>query len=208
MAAPLVAVSVGSVCISSGFDGCRRESLPFPAAPFARLQVNSLSAPSQHAELIDGKAIAATIRQETADEVAELKASTGKVRRPALALIVRSVPLAVLRKVAIVTCADTMHPQVPGLAVVLVGSRKDSETYVRSKKKACAEVGIADFGVDLPEDATEQQVLEVRPWWASFDRQQPIVVLNSIAVRVPHLSCHNMHLVAPFPPADSRHACS
>ena len=55
-----------------------------------------------------------------------------------------------------------MHAQVPGLAVVLVGSRKDSETYVRSKKKACAEVGIADFGVDLPEDATEQQVLEVR----------------------------------------------
>lgn len=28
----------------------------------------------------------------------------------------------------------------PGLAVVLVGGRKDSETYVRSKKKACAEV--------------------------------------------------------------------
>ena len=46
--------------------------------------------------------------------------------------------------------------------MVLVGSRKDSETYVRSKKKACAEVGIADFGIDLPEDATEQQVLEVR----------------------------------------------
>lgn len=31
----------------------------------------------------------------------------------------------------------------PGLAVVLVGARKDSETYVRSKKKACAEVGTA-----------------------------------------------------------------
>jgi len=28
----------------------------------------------------------------------------------------------------------------PGLAVVLVGGRKDSETYVRSKKKGCAEV--------------------------------------------------------------------
>ena len=56
-----------------------------------------------------------------------------------------------------------LRTQVPGLAVVLVGSRKDSETYVRSKKKACAEVGIADFGVDLPEDVTEQQVLEVRP---------------------------------------------
>jgi len=31
---------------------------------------------------------------------------------------------------------------VPGLAVILVGERRDSATYVRSKKKACAEVGI------------------------------------------------------------------
>ena len=52
--------------------------------------------------------------------------------------------------------------QAPGLAVILVGNRKDSETYVRSKKKACAEVGIADFGTDLPEDATEEDVLAVR----------------------------------------------
>jgi 5,10-methylene-tetrahydrofolate dehydrogenase/methenyl tetrahydrofolate cyclohydrolase len=51
---------------------------------------------------------------------------------------------------------------VPGLAVILVGSRKDSETYVRSKKKACAEVGIADVGTDLPEDASEEDVLAVR----------------------------------------------
>lgn len=50
----------------------------------------------------------------------------------------------------------------PGLAVVLVGSRKDSETYVRSKKKACIEVGMADLGADLPEDATEEEVLQVR----------------------------------------------
>ncbi len=35
----------------------------------------------RHAELIDGKAIAATIRQETAAEVAALKEKTGKVRR-------------------------------------------------------------------------------------------------------------------------------
>ena len=39
---------------------------------------------------------------------------------------------------------------IPGLAVVLVGDRKDSETYVRSKKKACAEAGIESFGTDLP----------------------------------------------------------
>lgn len=49
--------------------------------------------------------------------------------------------------------------QVPGLAVVLVGERKDSQTYVRSKKKACEDAGIASFGIDLPEDATEEEVV-------------------------------------------------
>lgn len=50
--------------------------------------------------------------------------------------------------------------KVPGLAVVLVGTRKDSETYVRSKKKACEEVGFASFGVTLPEDATQEDVVK------------------------------------------------
>ena len=49
----------------------------------------------------------------------------------------------------------------PGLAVVLVGERKDSQSYVRSKKKMCAEVGIRSEGTDLPEDATEEEVLKV-----------------------------------------------
>ena len=47
----------------------------------------------------------------------------------------------------------------PGLAVVLVGSRTDSATYVRMKKKACAEVGIVDFGRDLPTDTTQEDVI-------------------------------------------------
>lgn len=50
---------------------------------------------------------------------------------------------------------------VPGLAVVLVGDRKDSETYVRNKKKACEEVGIQSFGSDLPADVTEEEVLQI-----------------------------------------------
>jgi len=53
-------------------------------------------------------------------------------------------------------------PQAPGLAVVLVGTRKDSETYVRIKKKVCEEVGIASFGETLAEDATEEEVLKVQ----------------------------------------------
>ena len=56
------------------------------------------------AQLIDGTAIAATIRGEIKTEVETMKAKYG---------------------------------QVPGLATVLVGQRKDSQTYVRMKKKAC-----------------------------------------------------------------------
>lgn len=80
------------------------------------------------AQIIDGKAIAATIRGEIKEEVEEMKAKHGKV---------------------------------PGLATVLVGQRKDSQTYVRMKKKACAEVGITSFGHDLPEDVSQEELLKV-----------------------------------------------
>ncbi len=80
------------------------------------------------ARIIDGKAIAATIRAEIAQEVAALKAETGRV---------------------------------PGLATVLVGQRKDSQSYVRMKKKACAEVGITSFSNDLPADVSQQDLLNV-----------------------------------------------
>eukprot|EP00245_Coleochaete_scutata_P000619 TRINITY_DN10720_c0_g1_i1.p1 TRINITY_DN10720_c0_g1~~TRINITY_DN10720_c0_g1_i1.p1 ORF type:complete len:317 (+),score=72.72 TRINITY_DN10720_c0_g1_i1:65-952(+) len=53
------------------------------------------------------------------------------------------------------------HDKVPGLAVVIVGERKDSQTYVRMKKKACADVGITSFGKDLPADVTEEDLLKV-----------------------------------------------
>ena len=80
------------------------------------------------AELIDGKAIAATIRGEIKAEVEAMKEQYGKV---------------------------------PGLATVLVGARKDSQTYVRMKKKACAEVGITSFGHDLPADISQEELLTV-----------------------------------------------
>ncbi|KAL6126121.1 hypothetical protein ACLB2K_074172 [Fragaria x ananassa] len=49
---------------------------------------------------------------------------------------------------------------VPGLAVILVGDREESATYVSKKKEACEVVGITSFEVHLPENATEQKVLE------------------------------------------------
>lgn len=47
----------------------------------------------------------------------------------------------------------------PGLAVVLVGDRKDSSTYVRMKKRACAKVGVKSFGFDYPSTVTQEELL-------------------------------------------------
>lgn len=69
--------------------------------------------------------------------------------------------------------------QAPGLAVVLVGARKDSETYVRNKKKACAEVGFESFGTDLPESASQDEVLKAV---ADYNANQDI---NGILVQLP-----------------------
>jgi 5,10-methylene-tetrahydrofolate dehydrogenase/methenyl tetrahydrofolate cyclohydrolase len=80
------------------------------------------------AKIIDGKAIAATIRGEVKAEVEAMQAQYGKV---------------------------------PGLATVLVGERRDSQSYVRMKKKACAEVGITSFGHDLPADISQQELLQI-----------------------------------------------
>lgn len=77
------------------------------------------------ATIIDGKAIAARIRGEIAEQVKHMVEQHG-VR--------------------------------PGLAAVLVGDNPASHTYVRMKRKACAEVGMESFGAELPADASQQQV--------------------------------------------------
>lgn len=49
--------------------------------------------------------------------------------------------------------------QKPGLAVVLVGDRKDSQTYVRMKKRACVDIGMNSFGFDFPTTITQEELL-------------------------------------------------
>ncbi|KAM3256944.1 hypothetical protein ACQJBY_049379 [Aegilops geniculata] len=49
---------------------------------------------------------------------------------------------------------------VPGLAVVLVGDRKDSQSYVRFKVKGCEEVGIKSLLAELPRNCTEDEVVD------------------------------------------------
>ncbi len=60
------------------------------------------------------------------------------------------------------TCPSPhLVPQVPGLAVVLVGDRRDSATYVRMKTKACEEVGIASMQHDLPAETSQEDLMKL-----------------------------------------------
>ena len=50
---------------------------------------------------------------------------------------------------------------VPGLAVVLVGEDPASKVYVGSKVRKCAELGLHSKKIELPVDATQEEVLAV-----------------------------------------------
>lgn len=49
----------------------------------------------------------------------------------------------------------------PGLAVILVGNDPASEVYVRNKRRACSEVGLASFSWDLPVHTTQKELLDL-----------------------------------------------
>lgn len=44
----------------------------------------------------------------------------------------------------------------PGLAVVFVGERNDSHSFVRTKMKACDDVGISSSMIELNADCTDR----------------------------------------------------
>ncbi|XP_058075208.1 bifunctional protein FolD 1, mitochondrial isoform X2 [Magnolia sinica] len=69
--------------------------------------------------------------------------------------------------------------KVPGLAVIIVGQRKDSQTYVRNKIKACQEVGIASLMAEFPEDSAEDEVVRAV---ASFNDNPSV---HGILVQLP-----------------------
>ena len=79
------------------------------------------------ARIIDGKAIAAEIREELRSEMTRLS-SNGVT---------------------------------PGLGVVLVGDDPASHVYVRSKEKACADLGILSKEKLLPADISQEELFDV-----------------------------------------------
>lgn len=50
----------------------------------------------------------------------------------------------------------------PGLAIVQVGGREDSNVYIRMKMKAASEIGIEAEHVKLPKSITEGEVRKKR----------------------------------------------
>ena len=54
----------------------------------------------------------------------------------------------------------TKHNITPGLAVIVVGNDPASAVYVRNKHKATLEVGMNSYQIELPEDTSEEALLE------------------------------------------------
>ncbi|MDF2685694.1 MAG: Methylenetetrahydrofolate dehydrogenase [Clostridia bacterium] len=50
---------------------------------------------------------------------------------------------------------------IPGLAVIIVGDDPASKVYVKNKKKACEEVGMYSEEYALPENTTEEELLDL-----------------------------------------------
>ncbi|MDN7025643.1 bifunctional methylenetetrahydrofolate dehydrogenase/methenyltetrahydrofolate cyclohydrolase FolD [Methanoculleus sp. FWC-SCC1] len=67
----------------------------------------------------------------------------------------------------------------PRLATVIVGEDPGSQLYVRMKHRACERVGIGSVGIELPEDASTERVLETV---ARLNRDPDI---NGILVQLP-----------------------
>lgn len=63
-----------------------------------------------------------------------------------------------------------------GLAVVIVGDNQASRVYVNSKKKACAECGIASYEYALDEGISEQELLDLVSQLNDDDRVSGILV--------------------------------
>jgi len=55
----------------------------------------------------------------------------------------------------------TEYNIVPGLAVVLVGTRKDSQTYVRKKKESAEKVGMNFVLKEVPETISQEELLKI-----------------------------------------------
>ena len=92
---------------------------------------------------------------------------------------------------------------VPGLGTVMVGEDPGSQAYVAGKHRDCAEVGIESVRVDLPADATQEQVV------AEIERLNADPAVTGYIVQLPlprHLDANQvLALMDPAKDADGLH---
>lgn len=69
--------------------------------------------------------------------------------------------------------------QKPGLGLIIVGSRKDSMTYVKMKKKACEKVGINSIIVELSENINQEDLIK------EVEKMNDNESINGILVQLP-----------------------
>ena len=82
------------------------------------------------------------------------------------------------RQKTTVRAADfaTRFGRQPGLAVIKVGEDPASAVYVRNKRKACEECGIASFAHDLPATTSRQELLTLVKQLNADDRVDGILL--------------------------------
>ncbi len=118
------------------------------------------------AQIIDGKKIAASIRCELKEKIAQQSIK-------------------------------------PSLAVIIVGTDPASEIYVRSKEKACAEIGIEAQSYHLPAETKQSELLEL------INKLNSNPKINGILVQLPLPSHMNkqevLSAILPIKDVDSFH---
>ncbi len=92
----------------------------------------------------------------------------------------------------------------PCLAVILVGADPASQVYVRHKKNACKETGIASLAYDLPATTTQQELLTL------VDKLNNDTSIHGILVQLPlpeHLDANEiLERIRPDKDPDGFHA--
>lgn len=78
-----------------------------------------------------------------------------------------------------ITAFTKKYNKKPGLAVIVVGNDPASAVYVRNKHKACLDVGIESYQIEMPEDTTEAELL------AKIDELNATPDVNGILVQLP-----------------------
>lgn len=93
--------------------------------------------------------------------------------------------------------------ETPCLAVILVGDNPASQSYVKGKSKACEEIGIKNITINLPNDVSEQELLQ------TIDELNINPDVNGILVQLPlpdHIDEHRvMNCIAPEKDVDGFH---